>query len=322
MRYNTIPGTDITVSQIGLGGHAFLADGRVKAMGEDPRSKIPGEIFPGFGGTDRKETLRTAYEAGINFFDFTIDSEKEAGGRNFKELPPPGEFYVQTRPEGLVYNNIPEDTGKLGLLDYDTLKAEAERGCKLLGRERIGFYNFGLFAPAVKKHPGYVARAAQNIEQLKKDGLIKYACVDTLSGREVSLEMIATGVFNGVFSDLSLVSDALPAEIAPAARKQGMAIFTRETFNKANLFKLGEQAGITDRPALARALLKWALAQGIADVVVLGVANADLLRQNLETAENPELTDEDRGLLDTLQDNPEFRAFREKRRAFFNQGMA
>ena len=134
MHYNTIPGTGVTVSQIGLGGHAFLADGRVKAMGESPKAKLPGEVFPGFGGEKRKEILKVAYEGGINFFDFTIDSEKEAFGRNIKDLPPPGNFYIQNRPEGLVYNNIPEDTEKLGLLDYATLKSETERGCKLVGR--------------------------------------------------------------------------------------------------------------------------------------------------------------------------------------------
>lgn len=82
-----------------------------------------------------------------------------------------------------------------------------------------------------------MAKLAKNVERLKKDGLIRFACVDTLSGREVSLAMIATGAFDSVFSDLSLASDGLPNEIAPAAGKRGMGIFTRETFAKAHLFK-------------------------------------------------------------------------------------
>jgi aryl-alcohol dehydrogenase-like predicted oxidoreductase len=145
--------------------------------------------------------------------------------------------------------------------------------------------------------------------------------VDTLSGRDVSLDMIDTGVFEGVFSDLNLASDGLPEEIAPAALEKGMSIFTREVFVKAQLFKLGEKAGIPDRSKLARALIRWVLSHGLAAVVVLGVANADLLKQNLETAASPELTDEDRELLEKLKNHPEFKAFQEARRSFFNQGM-
>jgi hypothetical protein len=36
----------------------------------------------------------------INFFDVTQDSEKEAPGRNLKEILPPYDIYIQTRPEG------------------------------------------------------------------------------------------------------------------------------------------------------------------------------------------------------------------------------
>ena len=39
----------------------------------------------------------------------TIDSEKEALGRNLKEVPPPYEIYIQTRPEGMGYGYDPNN---------------------------------------------------------------------------------------------------------------------------------------------------------------------------------------------------------------------
>ena len=48
----------------------------------------------------------------------TIDSEKEALGHNLKEVPPPYEIYIQTRPEGMGYGYDPNNQ-KMG--DYALL---------------------------------------------------------------------------------------------------------------------------------------------------------------------------------------------------------
>ncbi len=313
---------DVRLSVIGLGGHEFLADGRVKAMGEAfHRAVKPGVIWDGFGGEERRQMLEIAYGAGVNFFDLTMDSEKEAFARNIKELPPPYPVYVQTRPEGMVYNNDPADADKTRLLDYTLLKGEAERACRLLGRERIDFYNFGLFPPAVRRQPGYVAKLAGNVERLKQDGLIRFACVDTLSGEGISLEMIETGAFDAVFTSLSIINDAPLKSVIPAARERGMAIFTREAFLKGRLFTLGESAGITDRSKLARAAVRWVLAQKIATVLVVGVAKPELLEHNLRAADEPDLTDEDNALLGKLQASAGFATERAGQYEFFVEGF-
>src|SRR5512136_869394 len=104
MEYLTPPRLGVKVSRIGLGGHEFLPDGRSRGFNEDyARATTPGVIFPGFGAEKRKSVVRTAHEAGVNLFDVTIDSEKEALARNLQELPPPGEILVQTRPEGMCW---------------------------------------------------------------------------------------------------------------------------------------------------------------------------------------------------------------------------
>jgi aryl-alcohol dehydrogenase-like predicted oxidoreductase len=322
MHFNEAGNSGVRVSAIGLGGHEFLADGRVKAMGEEfHRAVTPGLIWPGFGGEQRRELLRTAYRAGINLFDLTMDSEKEAFARNLGELPPPHPIYVQTRPEGMVYNNDPSDADKRRLLDYGLLKAEAERACALLGRERMDFYNFGLFPPAVRKHPGYLGELAANVQRLKQDGLIRFACVDTLSGEEISLDMIETGAFDAVFTAFSVVNDAPLQRVIPAARARGMAIFVREAFLKGKLFTLGEAVGIFDRSELARAAVRWIWAQRIATSLVVGVAKPEELQHNLHAADQPDLTSEDNDLLDRLQASAEFAAERAGQREFFARGF-
>ena len=322
MRYNVLGKSDVRLSVIGLGGHEFVADGRVKGMGEDFYAAVKvGATWEGFGGENRRGMLRIAYDAGINFFDLTMDPEKEAFGRNLAETPPPHPIFIQTRPEGMVYNNDPEDTDKTKLLDYALLKAEAQRACGMLHRDKIDCYNFGLFPPAVQRQPGYVGKLAENVERLKADGLIDFACVDTLSGEAVSLEMIETGSFDAVFTAFSIVNDAPMKRVIPAAAERGMAIFAREVFIKGRLFTLGEEAGISDRPALARAALRWVLAQDVAAVVVLGVATPEHLTANLAAAEEPDLTAEDTALLDKLRSNPAFAKEQAGQYDFFVEGF-
>jgi len=322
MKHNEFGAPRLRLSEIGLGGHEFLPDGRVKAMGEEFHQAVKaGAIWEGFGGEQRREILRIAYDAGINFFDLTMDSEKEAFARNTKQLPPPYPIFVQTRPEGMVYNNDPDDADKRKLLDYALLRAEAERACGLLGRERIDCYNFGLFPPAVRRQPGYVQKLAVNVERLKQDGLIRFASVDTLSGEDISLEMIETGSFDAVFTSFSVVNDAALRRVVPAAAGRGMAIFLREVFLKGRLFSLGEAAGVFDRAALARAALRGVLSQRLGTVVVLGVAMPEHLLADLEAAHQPDLTEDDTALLDTLRASEEFARERAGQHAFFIEGF-
>jgi len=322
MRFNALGESQVRLSLIGLGGHEFLPDGTVKAMGEDfYRAVKAGEIWEGFGGERRRAILKLAYEAGINFFDLTMDSEKDAFARNTAEIPPPYPIFIQTRPEGMVYNNDPSDTDKSKLLDYGLLRTEAERACEMLGREAIDCYNFGLFPPAVQRQPGYVRKLADNVARLKADGLIRFACVDTLSGEAISLEMIETGAFDAVFTAFSVVNDAAANRVIPAALERKMGIFLREAFIKGRLFSAGEAAGIEDRAGLARAAVRWVLAQEVATVLVIGVANSEHLAANLESADEPALTEEDEALLAKLRASEGFAREREGQYRFFREGF-
>ena len=104
MKYVELGKTGVKASVLGMGGHEYLPNGKSRGFNEDfKKSTTAGEIFAGFGAENRKKVLKEAYELGINFFDVTQDSEKEALGRNLKEMPAPYDIVIQTRPEGMCY---------------------------------------------------------------------------------------------------------------------------------------------------------------------------------------------------------------------------
>ena len=131
-----------------------------------------------------------ALDLGINFFDVTIDSEKEALGRNLRDMPPPYDIVIQTRPEGMCYSY---DENNARMLDLALLRAEVQRGLRLIGREVVDFYNFGLLAWSTGHGPDYLEKLAHNIAELKRDGLIRFAVADSFSGEALYLDMIASG---------------------------------------------------------------------------------------------------------------------------------
>ena len=180
MEFLPIAGTDVRLSRVALGGHEYLPNGNSRGFNEDFAKAItPGHSFPGFGGDKRKAVLKAAYDIGVNFFDVTLDAEKEALGRNLAEMPPPYEVYVQTRPEAMAYSY---DPGNRKMTDLALLRAEVQRILKVLRRERLELLNLGILRGAIDGDPDFVAKLAANIRALQKEGLILFAAADTFSG--------------------------------------------------------------------------------------------------------------------------------------------
>jgi Predicted oxidoreductases (related to aryl-alcohol dehydrogenases) len=129
MEFYQVGNSGVRLSRIALGGHEYLPNGNSRGFNEDFQKAVtPGYIFPGFGGEKRKALVKAAYDAGVNFFDVTHDSEKEALGRNLTEMPPPYPVYVQTRGELMNYSY---DPGNQKMTDLGLLRAEVQRILKL-----------------------------------------------------------------------------------------------------------------------------------------------------------------------------------------------
>jgi aryl-alcohol dehydrogenase-like predicted oxidoreductase len=315
MIYKRIGDSGVEVSVIALGGHEYLPDGRSRGFNEVPDLAVqPGYILDGFGQGPRQELLRFCYERGINFYDATMDSEKEALGRNLQDIPPPFEVYVQTRPEGLVYGRDPFNRG---LADYATLAAEVRRGLGLLRRDRLDFLNLAFMRPALEHDPAYLDAIGRNIQRLREEGLIRFACLDTFSGEWTYLQGIEAGCFDALFINFNLANDGGLERVLPAALDAGMAVFVRECFMKGELFAMGEEVDLVDRNRLAHLALKWCLDQAGVTLAVVGARDAAQMASNLQVLHGLALNDDDQALIDRLRTSSHFQSYRARRRRQF-----
>lgn len=315
MELRPLGNSGIYLTILGLGGHEYLPDGRPRGFAQDGRlATTPGYIFEGFGGSTRKQVLSAAYELGINFFDVTQDSEKDALGRNLVEVPPPHDIFVQTRPEGMVYHY---DENNRKMADYDLLRKEVDRILTLLRMDHIDFLNVAFMQSAIDHDSAYLDKLGGNIEQLKRKGLIRFATADTFSGEETYLRQIESGLFDAIFINLNYGDSAPIERVLPAARDHGMGVIAREAFLKGELFAIAQEAEIDDYDSLASAALKWVLNRPEVSCVVTGAATPAQLRNSAAAAERPRLTECEQELLETVFETDRYRAFSAKKRAAF-----
>jgi predicted aldo/keto reductase-like oxidoreductase len=307
MIYKEVDHTGVKISILSMGGHEYLPDGRSRGFNENFELAIrPGYLFEGFGRERRREVLSVAYQNGINFFDVTQDSEKEALGRNLKEFPPPYVIYIQTRPEGMVYTY---DHYNKKMVQYALLKAEIERGLKLLQRDCLDFLNVAFMKSALDHDPEYLGKLKYNIGRLKEEGLIRFACADTFSGEDTYLKQIDAGCFDAVYINFNFADAGGKKRVLPAAEEKGLAVISREAFMKGELFKMGEQIGLRDRSQLANIALKWNLSHKEVTTVVVGTNNPGHLIKNLEVLKDLKLTDDERQVVEKIKTSTLYRAY-------------
>ncbi|MDR1827212.1 MAG: aldo/keto reductase [Methylobacteriaceae bacterium] len=301
--------TGIDVSIIGMGGHEYMADGRSRGFNEDRvKSLTPGYIFPDFGGEQRLKVLKTAYDNGINLFDVTQDSEKEALGRNLRNNPPPYEVYIQTRPEQMAYGY---DKFNLRLANLELLRAEVQRINTLMGIERLDFLNVPPLKWAFDHDPDYLDKIGYNIAALKKEGLIRFASADTFSGTEIYRRMIESGHFDVIYINFNF-GDYTPGDvIIPLAAEKGMGVIIREVFMKGDLFKMTAEAGV-DSAAAAAAAVRWAVSRNGVSTAFYGTGKVNHLLDVCKAVETG-FSPEDDALLDKIRRTPMFKTYENRR---------
>lgn len=306
----------LQLSRIVLGGHEYLADGRSRAFNEDLQLAVtPGHVFAGFGGPLRQSVLAEAYRLGITSFDVTMDSEKEALGRNLRALPPPRSVLVQTRPEGMVYGY---DRGNRRMVEPGALRAEVLRILSLLQRDALDILNLGILKDAIAADSSFPTRLAAEVRALKSDGLIRAAAADTFSGEATYLALLEQGVFDTINLNFNLADDAALTSLIPRAQAIGVRVVVREIFIKGALFNIARDAGIADAPTVARVAMQWAAVQPGIDALIVGAATPKQLRASVDAAAAPEMSPDDRRVLDALRATPALVALRERNRQAFN----
>ena len=319
MIYRQVGGSGVGLSVVGLGGHEYLPDGKSRGFNEDRGEAIlPGYTGVGYGGERRRELLSIAFDNGINFFDVTIDPEKEALGRNLKEVPPPYDVYIQTRPEGMGYTYDPFNRK---MADFDLLRAEVQRCLKLLQRECIDFLNVPFMQAALDDDPEYMDKIRHNIESLKREGLIRFASSDTNSGEKTRLTQIEAGCFDSLAMNFNFVDFGARRAVLPMAKEKGLAVITREVFLKGALFRMGEEAGLADTDMLARVSLKWNLSVPEVTTALVGAHRSEQFLNSLSVLGDVELGDEEESVLNKLRESPTYKTLSAQRESrFFGQG--
>jgi predicted aldo/keto reductase-like oxidoreductase len=222
------------------------------------------------------------------------------------EFPPPYDIFIQTRPEGMVYIYDPYNAR---MARYEDLKAEVQRGLKLLRRECLDFLNVAFMQSALDHDPEYLDKIRRNIGLLKKDGLIRFACADTFSGEETYLHQIEAGFFDAIYISFNFGDNGAKRRVFEEATRNELGVITREAFLKGEVYKMGDEAGISDRGLLSKVALKWNLSHPEVTTVLVGTNNPEHLLRNLETLESLQWTQEDREILDRIKKTNRFKEF-------------
>jgi aryl-alcohol dehydrogenase-like predicted oxidoreductase len=317
----TLGHTGIPVSALALGGHEYLADGRLKGFGDDfENAVLAGYRRSDFGGPARRAIVTRALARGVNYFDVTIDPEVEALGRTLRSPavfdvtamtgvsgvtgasgPAAGaeSVLVQARPQGLCYRY---DPGNPGLVRPGVLRAEVRRLAELLGRGRVDVLNLGLEREAldpVTGRPDYLKALAEILTELRADGLVGLVACDSLfSGESQYVTLIESGCFDVVWLTFGPLTPA-PAEVVlPRAREAGLGVVAREAFGKGALFRFAAEAGVA-AGEVAGAAQRWVLSHAEVGTLAVGVRTADEFDRNADAATRP-YTDADRTLLDRV----------------------
>ena len=106
--------------------------------------------------------------------------------------------------------------------------------------------------------------------------------------------------------------------VLPTAARDGIAFIAREPFMKGALFKMGEEAGYSDKGLLARTALSWCLSFEEITSVVMGVSNEQQLLDNLTVLASPGANEEENAIIEALKQTEAYNTyFNEKQNAFF-----
>jgi predicted aldo/keto reductase-like oxidoreductase len=173
---------------------------------------------------------------------------------------------------------------------------------------------------ALDHDPEYLEKVKHNIEALKREGLIRFACADTFSGEHTYLRQIEAGCFDAVYINFNFADDGGRRKVLPMAKERRLGVISREAFMKGELFKMGMEVGITDLGRLANIALKWNLSHEAVTTVVVGTNNPDHLARNLQVLEDLELSGKEKEMVENVKKSLQYKAYEEiKRRDFFER---
>jgi predicted aldo/keto reductase-like oxidoreductase len=173
---------------------------------------------------------------------------------------------------------------------------------------------------ALDHDPEYLDKIKSNIDKLKKEGLIRFACADTFSGEYTCLQQINAGCFDAIYINFNFADYGATRAVFPAAKEKGLPVISREAFMKGALFQMGAEVGIADRSQLAAIGLKWNLSHEEVTTVVVGTNNPEHLKKNLEIINDLDFSGEEQEIIEKIKTSSLYKSYEDRKtREFFEQ---
>lgn len=228
------------------------------------------------------EMVKYAYENGVNYFDtayFYCDGDSEiALGRAIKELGIRDKIWLSTKNPGHIANG----EGKYTEILMDQLKK--------LQVDYIDFYHFhGIgyenFVNDDKKY-GWVKEALT----AKEKGLIKHISFSFHDDPENMIKLIDLGIFDSVLCQYNMVDRSNEKSMA-YAREKGLGVVVMGPVGGGKLAKLPDkfftESGLPVQNS-ANLALRFVMANPNVNIVLSGMQDLDMIKNNVDTASNAE----------------------------------
>lgn len=284
VKYRKLGNTGIVVSEVGIGGHPYDAQGHNKHHTFEQRLEIIGK----------------AIELGINYFDNCDGSEAASLGKVLKALNSRKKCYIAygENVEGFRVYNANEKIIREGI----------EHVLKLLCSDYIDVFriidnSIRDFAEKMKIDKGEeIARIAHIFSKLKKEGKIRFTCYSTHLYNNLmpnAGEADIGNLFDVIQLRYNFLENGAANKIIPYAKEHNMGVVVMKPFRKGTL--LNKTSGDFSDPTykdmkspdnpmfvnlkykekgLAYALLKYILSNPDISVVIPGVASVEQVIEN------------------------------------------
>lgn len=246
------------------------------------------------------EVIRRAFELGVNYID-SASGYKSGSGKPSEEVV--GEAIKGWRDEVKIATKNPKYREGT---DPDDWWADLERSLKRLDVDHIDFYKIchalKLENFRQRVEPDYM----DTIMKAKEQGIFSYTCFSSHDSPENIIELIDTGLFDGMLVQYNLLDRKNEPAIEHAAAK-GMGVEIMGPVGGGRLgFPSEELSGLVDDMASTPDLaLRFVLSNPNVSVALSGMNTIEMVEENCASASREEpLSDDERAqVLEAVKEN-------------------
>lgn len=278
MEYTTFGNTGVKVSRIGFGGAVAGLKNYLHAY--DPGSEESKKAV--------YEALETALEKGINYFDTAAAYGGGASEEMFGEVlskVDPSTIFIATKC--LAKSKDP------AVNDYDAVMRSVEGSLKRLRLQKLDLVQLhGLsYTDEDAKRILGERGAVEALEQLKKDGVIRFIGFTTEDNNRAVYDFFDSGRFDMVQMCYNFLfqhpyEPSRPFGSLFEAEKRGMGISVMRATTSGTFQKWMKTLRPDDDFDYTRALIQFVLSNRLVDVALIGMRSAKRVLQNVEIADD------------------------------------